>query len=108
MKSLNFPNKINDVITDKLKEIVQLQNKIKLDDLEYTTKRRKHYNFSRYTLPITFLRDMHEGNFSLKEVDEEQIQIPSELKDMGKGIIPVEKITFQKNAGLLLSARENA
>ena len=51
---------------------------------------------------------MHEGNFSLKEVDEEQIQIASELKGMGKGIIPVEKITFQKNAGLLLSARENA
>ena len=51
---------------------------------------------------------MHEGNFSLKEVDEEQIQIASELKDMGKGIIPVEKITFRKNAGLLLSARENA
>ena len=108
MKSLNFPNKINDLITDKLKEIVQLQNKIKLDDLEYTTKRRKLYNFSRYTLPITFLRDMHEGNFSLKEVDEEQIQIASELKDMGKGIISVEKITFRKNAALLLSARENA
>ena len=50
-----FPkNQVNDLIIDKLKEIVQLQNNIKLDDLEYTKKRRKRYNFSRYSLPIVF------------------------------------------------------
>ena len=35
-----FPNnQLNDLIINKLKEIMQLQNNIKLDDLEYTTKR---------------------------------------------------------------------
>ena len=67
MKYLNLSNKINklkeiesifsriqlnDLIIDNLKEIMQLQNNIKLDDLEYTT--RKRYNFIRYSLPIVF------------------------------------------------------
>ena len=30
------------------------------------------------------LRDMHERNLSLKDADEEQIQIANEFKDMGK------------------------
>ena len=35
-----FPkNQLNDLIIDKLKEIMQLRNNIKLDDLEYTAKR---------------------------------------------------------------------
>ena len=68
LKYLNLPNKLelkqienifprnqlNDLIIDKLKEIMQLQYNIKLDDLEYTAKRGKRYNFSRYSLPIVF------------------------------------------------------
>ena len=45
---------MNDLISNELKEIVQLQRSIKLDDLEYTTKRAKRYNFSRNSLPIIF------------------------------------------------------
>ena len=53
---------------------MQLQNNIKLDDLEYTTKRGTRYNFSRYPLPIVFLRDIYEENLSLEDADEEQTQ----------------------------------
>ena len=57
LKSMNLLNKINelkyiekifsknqvdDLIIDKLREIVQSHNNIKLGDLEYTTKRGKH------------------------------------------------------------------
>ena len=63
-----FPkSQFNDLIIDKLKEIMWLQNNIKLDDLEYTTKRGKRYNFSRYFLPIICLRDIPEGNLSLSD-----------------------------------------
>ena len=85
---------------------MQLQNNIKLDDLAYTTERGKHYNFSRYSSPIVFLRDKHKGNLSLDDADEEQVHLASELKDIGKGKIPVKKRSFLKNAGLLISARE--
>ena len=40
-------NKLNNLIIDKLKETIQLQNNIKLDDPEYTTQRGKSYNFSK-------------------------------------------------------------
>ena len=120
-ESLNLPNKINelkqienvflknqvnDLIIDIVKEIVPLQNNIRLYDLEYTTKRGKRYDFSRYPLPIVFLRDIPKGNLSIKNADKEQIQIANELKDMGNGKMPGEKKSFLKNAGLLLNARE--
>ena len=71
-------NQLNDLIINKLKEIMQLQNNIKLDDLEYATKRRKNYNFSRYSLTIVFLKDIHEINLSLEYADEEKIQLANE------------------------------
>ena len=43
---------------------------------------------------------------SLKDSHEEQIRITNELKDMVKGKMSVEKRSFLKNTGLLLSARE--
>ena len=65
-----FPkNQLNDLIIDKLKPIMQLQSNIKLDDLEYATKRGKRYNFSRCSLPIVFLRDIQGGNLSLEDAD---------------------------------------
>ena len=45
----------------------------------YTTKRVTRYNFSKYSLPIVFLRDIHEEN---------------DLKDMCITEILVEKISF--------------
>ena len=60
---------MNDLIKDNVKEIIQLQNKIKLGNQEYTTKKEKHYNFSKYSLPTVFLRDIYEEHLSLEDVD---------------------------------------
>ena len=50
-----FPkNQFYDLIIDKLKENVPLQNNIKLDDPEYTAKSGKHYNFTKYSVPFDF------------------------------------------------------
>ena len=53
---------MNDFIRDKLKEIVKLQHIIK-------SKCGKTYNFGKYSLPIAFLGDIHEGYLSLENVD---------------------------------------
>ena len=45
-------NLINNLIHNKLKENVNLQNFIKTDNL--CQKSRKVYNFSEYSLPILF------------------------------------------------------
>ena len=47
---------MNDLIQAKLKEIVELQDIIKKDDLNYKSKRGKSYNFSKNSLPIVFRR----------------------------------------------------
>ena len=60
---------MNDLIKDNVKEIIQLQNKIKLGNQEYTTKKEKHYNFSKYSLPTVFLRDIYEEHLSLEDVN---------------------------------------
>ena len=63
---------INDSICNKLKEIVNLQDVIKTDELHHKSKRRKVYDFSEYYLPIAFLRDMHGEHLSLRDGDDEQ------------------------------------
>ena len=47
-----------------------MQDIIKTDNLRYRSKSRKVYNFSKYSLAIVFLRDIHEGHLSLKDADE--------------------------------------
>ena len=42
----------------------------------------------------------------VKDANKEQIQIANELKETGKGKMPVEKYLFLKNIELLISARE--
>ena len=49
---------MNDLIRDKLKETVNSQDIIKKDNLIYKSKSRKVYNFSEYSLPVVFLRDI--------------------------------------------------
>ena len=50
-----FPqNLMSDLVCAKLKEIVNLQDIIKTDELHYKSKRRKIYNFNEYFLPIVF------------------------------------------------------
>ena len=53
-----------------------------------------------------FLRDIFEGNLSFKGADEEQSKLVNELKDEGKGKIPIEKRSFLNNVILFLGGRE--
>ena len=62
---------------------MQLQNNIKLYDLEYTAEREIYYSFSKYSLLIFFLRDIQKENLSLEDTYEENSQLVKELKDMG-------------------------
>ena len=81
-----FPqNLMNDLIRDKFKEIVNLQDIIKTDELHYKSKSRKVYNFSVYSLYFAFLRDVHEGYLSFQYVDDEQSNFASKLKNIDKG-----------------------
>ena len=64
-------NKLRDLIIDKLKNIIQLQNNSKLDDIEYNTKRGKCYNTGKYSLFIVFLKCTW-TKFVIKNVDEVQ------------------------------------
>ena len=89
---------MNNLIIDKLKEIMQLHINIKLDNLEYTSKKGKCYNFNRHFLPIVFLRDIHKGNLSLENSDEQKLQLANELKDMGNSEVPIQKRSVLKNA----------
>ena len=61
-----FPqNQVNEMISNKLKEIKQLNN-IELNELDYTTKNRKYFDSSEYSLPSVFLGDINEGNYQQK------------------------------------------
>ena len=94
---------MNELIIDKLKEIKQLRNNIKLDDLEYTTKRGKNDGFSKYSLPI-FLKDIYEENLSIEDAGKEQRNLLNKLSGENKSKIPVEKRYFLNNIGLFFSA----
>ena len=52
-----FPqNLMNDLIFDKFKKNVNLQEAIKTDELHYKSKRRKFYDFNKYSLPFVFFK----------------------------------------------------
>ena len=59
-----------------------------------------------YTLPIVFLRDIHEGHLSIENVNRKQSNLAIELQNFEKGTKTLEKKSFLNNLGLLLSARE--
>ena len=87
-----FPqNLMNDLIRDKLKGIVNLQDIIKTDNLGYKSKGRKVYNFNEYCLPIAFLRYIHGGHLSLKNADDKQSNFAAKIKNLGKGKKTIEK-----------------
>ena len=50
---------------------MQLQNIVKLNELDYKANSAKNYNFSKYLVPIIFLRGIHKRNLTLKDADEE-------------------------------------
>ena len=47
---------MNDFIRDKSKEILNLQDVIKTDELHYKSKRREFYDLNEYSLPILILK----------------------------------------------------
>ena len=55
--SIYLQNQLSYLTNIKLKEINQLQNIIKLGELDYKSKSEK-YIFSKYPLPIAFLKDI--------------------------------------------------
>ena len=62
----------------------------------------------KIALPIVFLRDIHKGNLSSKDVDKVQNELVKQLSCMSRGKITVEKRSFLNNAVLSLSAREKS
>ena len=71
---------INDLIVFKLKETIQLQEIIESNELDYTSKRKKAYNLSKYALSIVFLREAYERKLTLQEFDSEQSKLIIELQ----------------------------
>ena len=50
--------------------------------------------FSKISLRITFLRNIHTGVLSIEDADEKQSKLSKELKDINKGEQPVEEKTY--------------
>ena len=89
-------NLMNDLIHAKLKEIVELQDIIKKDDLNYKSKRGKTYIFIKFLQPIVFLRDIHEGHLSIEKADNKKSNFAYDLKNFKKGIKTLEKKVFSR------------
>ena len=56
-------NQLNDLVNGKVQEIIQSQNVIKLNELDYKAKSKKH-NFSKISFPIIFSSEIHTGVLS--------------------------------------------
>ena len=93
---------MNDLIIDQVKRLI---SNIRLDELEYTTKRGKNCNFTKHFLP-TLLRDIHAENLTSQSADKKQRELVEKLSGMSTGKIPVEKISFLSNLRLFASSRE--
>ena len=73
---------LNNLVIDKLKEVMKLQDIIKTDELYYKSRLEKTYNVGEISLSIVFLRDIHEGHLSLKDVDDKQSKFVNEIKNI--------------------------
>ena len=86
---------MNNLIIDKLKVIKQLQSLIKLNELGYRTKKSgRNFDFSKYSLPVVFLRDIHEGVLEIKDADKEQSKLSCILNNVKKKILRDKKSIF--------------
>ena len=64
-----FPkNQLNDLIINKLKKIMQLQNNIKIRTSRNVQQREENVTFC-------FLRNINKGNLPLEDAEEEQTQL---------------------------------
>ena len=85
-----FPqNLMNDLICDKLKEIVNWQDIIKKKKFE------KFIILVNILCVLFFLRDIHEGHLSLKDADDEQRIFAAKIKNLDKVKIQLNKTFFK-------------
>ena len=54
------------------------------------------HGFSKYPLPTVFLRNKHEGNLLLEDVDQEQSELVIELSNINKGGKSDKKVFYKK------------
>ena len=90
------------MISNELKKIIELQNSIESDKLNY-----KNYDFNKVLLPALFLRDTYTKNLLIENADDEQSDLFRLLNSKKKGRKSSEKIFFLKNVEILLKARED-
>ena len=95
-------NLLINLVRVKLKEIVHLQDIIKTDELHYKSKRRNVYNLNKYSLPIVFLIDIHEGHLSLEDTDDEQSSFAAKSNNLDKGKKTIEKESFFKKLRMFI------
>ena len=75
-----------DIYNKRLDKIEELDNKIDYDNLKYASvNKRKEYNFSELSDPITFLNNIKKGEMSLEEAKEYQQDCLDYLNIMRKG-----------------------
>ena len=85
-----FPqNVFNHVISNKLKEIIELRNSIELDKLNY-----KKHDFNKVSLPSIFLRDIYINDLSIENAANEQSNLFERCDNLKKGRKPSAKISF--------------
>ena len=107
MKSVFLQNQMNDLILDMLREIRQLENDIKLNEVDYKAKIwKKKHNFRKISFSIILLMNMHTGFLSVEDTDKEQSKLLKELNDLNKGDKPFENKPFLKSVGFLFDVRE--
>ena len=85
-----FPqNVLNHLISNKLKEIIELRNSIELDKLNY-----KKHDFNKVSLPSIFLRDIYTNDLSIENADNEQSNLFERCDNLKKGRKSSAKIFF--------------
>ena len=98
-----FPQKLlNDLISNKLKKFIELQNSIEIDKPNY-----ENYDFNKVSLPYRFLRDIYTNDLSIENSDNEQNDLFKKFRNVNKGRKSPEKISCLKNVKILLKARED-
>ena len=71
---------MTNLIKDRLKEVIEILNSIKINDLSYFST-KKNYNVSKYSLSMVFLKDIYEKKLSVNDTGGKQGIFYSEIKN---------------------------
>ena len=99
---------MNNLTAYKLTEIIQLQDIIKSNELDYKLKHRKTYNFNKYPSSIFFLRYIYDIELILEEADNEQSKLINELMGIDRLVEKkwLKTKTFLINGRLLFNTKK--